>query len=418
MTKCRVAKNKLENIIDFGEIYLNNFVKNKNLKLLKGKLRLGFSKKSKLLQLLDTANHNKLYKHYWYRSGTNQTMTNQLNDIVDNVILWLKLKDNDTVLDIGCNDGTLLRRYNNYGRFFKVGIDPATNVASDGKKICNVHSVSFFSYNVFRKISKNRKCKVITSIAMYYDLNDPVKFTKDIYKCLDDDGIWILQVSYTPLMIQLNAFDNIIHEHLEYYTLTSIKNILEKCDFEILDAQLNDVNAGSLRVIVKKKKNNLKNTAAFIIEMGKIRYNSLINLEKNLKYDKKFPFIDFKKRVDTQKKKLIDLLNNLKLKNKKVYGYGASTKGNTLLQYYKIDSNLISAIAERQKQKIGLKTVGSWIPIISENEMRRIKPDYLLVLPWQFINEFINREIKFLKNGGKFIVPLPEVKIIGKEHIE
>ena len=148
MTKCRVAKNKLENIIDFGEIYLNNFVKNKNLKLLKGKLRLGFSKKSKLLQLLDTANHNKLYKHYWYRSGTNQTMTNQLNDIVDNVILWLKLKDNDTVLDIGCNDGTLLRRYNNYGRFFKVGIDPATNVASDGKKICNVHSVSFFSYNV------------------------------------------------------------------------------------------------------------------------------------------------------------------------------------------------------------------------------------------------------------------------------
>jgi SAM-dependent methyltransferase len=418
MTKCRVAKNKLENIIDFGEIYLNNFVKNKNLKLLKGKLRLGFSKKSKLLQLLDTANHNKLYKHYWYRSGTNQTMTNQLNDIVDNVTLWLKLKDNDTVLDIGCNDGTLLRRYNNYGRFFKVGIDPATNVASDGKKICNVHSVSFFSYNVFRKIAKNRKCKVITSIAMYYDLNDPVKFTKDIYKCLDDDGIWILQVSYTPLMIQLNAFDNIIHEHLEYYTLTSIKNILEKCDFEILDAQLNDVNAGSLRVIVKKKKNNLKNTAAFIIEMGKIRYNSLINLEKNLKYDKKFPFIDFKKRVDTQKKKLIDLLNNLKLKNKKIYGYGASTKGNTLLQYYKIDSNLISAIAERQKQKVGLKTVGSWIPIISENEMRRIKPDYLLVLPWQFINEFINREIKFLKNGGKFIVPLPEVKIIGKEHIE
>jgi|TARA_B100001093_G_scaffold234109_1_gene224490 SAM-dependent methyltransferase len=418
MSKCRVSKDRLETIIDFGNIYLNNFVKEKNNNLERGKLRIGFSKKSKLVQLLDTADQDKLYRQYWYRSGTNETMTNQLYDIVDNMSLWAELKEDDIVLDIGCNDGTLLKRYDKYGKFFKVGIDPATNVVKEVKKQCDAHAVGFFSEKVFKKLVGNKKAKTITSIAMYYDLDDPLKFTKDIFTCLDDKGIWILQVSYTPLMINLNAFDNVIHEHIEYYTLTSIKKILDKCNFEIVDAQLNDVNAGSLRIIAKKRNNKLKNTASFIVEMGKIRLKSLLDFEKNLSYDKKSTFLKFKKRVDFQKKKLVDLLKNLKKKKKKVYGYGASTKGNTLLQYYKINEDLISGIAERQPQKIGLKTVGSWIPIISEEEMRKIKPDYMLVLPWQFIHEFIRREKKYLKEGGKFIVPLPEVKIIGKEYIE
>ena len=418
MSKCRVSKDKLETIIDFGNIYLNNFVKEKDYNLERGKLRIGFSKKSKLVQLLDTANQDKLYTQYWYRSGTNETMTNQLYDIVDNMSLWAGLKEDDIVLDIGCNDGTLLKRYNKYGKFFKVGIDPATNVVEEVKKQCDAHEVNFFSKKIFKKLVSKKKAKAITSIAMYYDLDDPLKFTKDIFDCLNDKGIWILQVSYTPLMINLNAFDNVIHEHIEYYTLTSIKKILEKCNFEIVDAQLNDVNAGSLRVIAKKRGNLLKNTASFIVEMGKIRLKSLLDFEKNLNYDKKSTFLKFKKRVDIQKKKLVDLLKKLKKKKKKVYGYGASTKGNTLLQYYKINEDLISGIAERQTQKVGLKTVGSWIPIISEEQMRKIKPDYMLVLPWQFIHEFIRREKKYLKEGGKFIVPLPEVRIIGKEYIE
>ena len=418
MSKCRVSKDKLETIIDFGNIYLNNFVKEKDYNLERGKLRIGFSKKSKLVQLLDTANQDKLYTQYWYRSGTNETMTNQLYDIVDNMSLWAGLKEDDIVLDIGCNDGTLLKRYNKYGKFFKVGIDPATNVVEEVKKQCDAHEVNFFSKKIFKKLVGKKKAKAITSIAMYYDLDDPLKFTKDIFDCLNDKGIWILQVSYTPLMINLNAFDNVIHEHIEYYTLTSIKKILEKCNFEIVDAQLNDVNAGSLRVIAKKRGNLLKNTASFIVEMGKIRLKSLLDFEKNLNYDKKSTFLKFKKRVDIQKKKLDDLLKKLKKKKKKVCGYGASTKGNTLLQYYKINEDLISGIAERQTQKVGLKTVGSWIPIISEEQMRKIKPDYMLVLPWQFIHEFIRREKKYLKEGGKFIVPLPEVRIIGKEYIE
>ena len=412
MKKCRISNEKLHPVLDLGEIYLNDFLKQIDVNAPKGKLRLGFGTKSKLVQLLDTADQNKLYKNYWYRSGTNKTMTDQLREIVDIVPKWADLKENDVVLDIGCNDGTLLNHYNSIGNFFKIGIDPATNISFEGKKNSDAHAVSFFDRKVFGKLTK-RKAKVITSIAMFYDLDDPNKFVSDINYCLDKDGIWILQISYTPLMMSLNAFDNIIHEHIEYYTLESLKPLFDKFKLEIIDAEINDVNAGSLRLVVKKKNNKLQNVAGFTKEIGSLRLKNLILYEKKFKFSKKEIYLKFKKRIDFQKKKLLKLLNVLNKKKKKVYGYGASTKGNTLLQYYKIDTKLVKAIAERQKSKHGLLTVGSWIPIISEEEMRKINPDYMLVLPWQFIHEFVKREKNFLKKGGKFIVPLPEVKIVG-----
>ena len=412
MKKCRISQEVLHPVLDLGDIYLNNFLKKIDNTAPKGKLRLGFGKRSKLVQLLDTADQNKLYRNYWYRSGTNKTMTDQLREIVDIVPKWADLKENDVVLDIGCNDGTLLNHYNNIGKFFKIGIDPATNISSEGKKISDAHAVSFFNRKIFGKLTK-RKAKVITSIAMFYDLDDPKKFVSDINHCLDKNGIWILQISYTPLMISLNAFDNIIHEHIEYYTLASLMPLFNRYKLEIIDAEINDVNAGSLRLVVKKKNNKMKNVAGFTKEIGKLRLESLILYEKKFKFSKKGIYLKFKNRIDIQKKKLLKLLATLNNKKKKVYGYGASTKGNTLLQYYKIDTKLVKAIAERQKSKHGLFTVGSWIPIISEESMRKINPDYLLVLPWQFIHEFVKREKNFLKKGGKFIVPLPEVKIIG-----
>ena len=355
---------------------------------------------------------SKLYKNYWYKSGTNKTMTDQLEDVINIIPKWVDLKNNDVVLDIGCNDGTLLSHYKKLGKFFRVGIDPAINISQEGKKIAEAHSVSFFDRSVFQKLTK-KKAKVITSIAMFYDLENPNKFVSDVNFCLDKNGIWILQISYTPLMISLNAFDNIIHEHLEYYTLESLIPLFKKFQLEIVDAEINDVNAGSIRLVVKKKINRLINVASFTKEVGKIRLESLILYEKKLKFSKKEIYLNFKKKIDFQKNKLIKLLKLLKKKKQKVFGYGASTKGNTLLQYYKIDEKLVSAIAERQKSKDGLITVGSWIPIISEKKMRKLKPDYLLVLPWQFIHEFVQREKKFIQRGGKFIVPLPEVKIIG-----
>ena len=417
MARCRISKEKLDTIIDLGNIYLSDFLKKENSKAPKGKLRIGFGKKSKLVQLLDTVDQNRLYKHYWYRSGTNQTTTNQLKEIVDIVPYWVNLKNNDVVLDIGCNDGTLLKHYKNYGNFQRIGIDPATNVAREGKKNCELHSISFFNKKTFRRLSK-KKATVITSIAMLYDLDKPSKFVSDIYHCLDDHGIWISQVSYAPLMINLNAFDNILHEHMEYYTLESLIPLLNKYKLEIVDAEINDVMGGSLRLIIKKKVNKLLFAANFTKAIGKLKLKSLILFEKKKQFGKKIIYLNFKKRVDKQKTNLLNLLKKLKKQKKLVLGYGASTKANTLLQYYGVNKNLLSAIAERQKQKVGLLTAGSWIPIISEKEMRKRKPDYLLVLPWQFIHEFIKREIKFLKRGGKFIVPLPEVKIIGKENNE
>lgn len=417
MKKCRISGEKLTPIMDFGEIYLNNFLKYPNKSAPTGKLKLGFGKKSKLLQLLDTADQDKLYKNYWYRSGTNQTMTDQLKDIVDLIPKWINLKKGDVVLDIGCNDGTLLKHYKKLGKFHRVGIDPATNIAKEGKLNCESHSVSFFDKKVFFKLTKE-KAKVITSIAMFYDLDNPSKFVSDIKDCLNDDGIWITQFSYTPLMMNLNAFDNIIHEHIEYYTLESIIPLLKKYNLEIIDADINDVNAGSLRLVIKKKKNDLQGAADFTKEIGKLRLKSLVLYEKKLQYDKKKIYVNFKKNVDNQKRNLIQILSKLKKQKKLVLGYGASTKGNTLLQYYGITDKLLPGIAERQKQKVGLLTVGSWIPIISEEEMRNKNPDYLLVLPWQFIHEFIIREKDFLKRGGKFIVPLPKVKIIGYSDIK
>ncbi len=412
MKKCRISGEKLTPIVDFGEIYLNDFLKYPNKSAPTGKLKLGFGKQSKLLQLLNTADHDKLYRNYWYRSGTNRTMNDQLKDIVNSIPKWITLNKGDVVLDIGCNDGTLLKHYNSLGNYFKVGIDPAKNIGSEGKKNANAHAVDFFNKQTFKRLSK-KKAKVITTIAMFYDLEKPNKFMSDLCAALDKDGIWILQVQYTPLMISLNAFDNIVHEHIEYYTLESLIPLFSKFKLEIVDAEINDVNAGSIRLTVKKKKNIMQTVAGFTKEIGKLRLQSLIAYEKKFKYSNKNIYLSFKKRVNTQKVKLIKLLLKLKKQNKKVYGYGASTKGNTLLQYYKIDKSLVKAIADRQPTKDGLLTVGSWIPIISEKKMRKIKPDYLLVLPWHFIHEFIEREKNFLKNGGKFIVPLPEVKIIG-----
>ena len=191
MKKCRITGENLLPVLDLGEIYLNNFLKKKDYTAPKGKLRIGFGKKSKLVQLLDTADQDKLYRNYWYRSGTNKTMTDQLKEIVDIVPKWVDLKTNDVVLDIGCNDGTLLKHYNTIGKFYKVGIDPATNISKEGKKNSDAHSVSFFDKSTFKKLTK-RNAKVITSIAMFYDLDNPKKFVSDINQCLDKNGIWIL----------------------------------------------------------------------------------------------------------------------------------------------------------------------------------------------------------------------------------
>jgi len=340
-------------------------------------------------------------------------MRKQLSDIVNVIPNWVRLKDGDIVLDIGCNDGTLLDLYPGDAKIVKVGIDPAANLADEGRLHCDFHACDYFSKDVFFSLTGGAKAKVITSIAMFYDLDDPHAFVKDILECLDDDGIWIIQTSYTPLMLAQNAFDNICHEHIEYYTLLSIDYLMKAHDLKIVDVELNDTNSGSFRLTIAKQSNELRQSNFFYKELGLYRFKSLLSYERELRLNEPDVYMEFFGRIEGLKRTTVELLKDLKKQGKSIYGYGASTKGNTLLQYYGIGPDLITAIAERQSQKVGLMTVGSWIPIVSEEEMRTANPDFLFVLPWHFINEFCDRERGFLKAGGKFIVPLPELQIIG-----
>ncbi len=411
-TTCRISGKPLTPVIDLGNLYVSAFYRAIEPDSPRSPLQLGIGEDSGLLQLAHTVDPDTLYREYWYRSGTNATMARQLKDVVNVVPAWTRLRDGDVVLDIGCNDGTLLSHYGDVPKLFKVGIDPARNIEEQGRLQCSAHATGYFSSELFLSLSGGRKASVITSIAMFYDLDEPGAFVKDVFDSLADDGVWIAQLSYTPLMLKQNAFDNVIHEHLEFYTLSSMNYLLCQYGFKIVDVELNDVNAGSVRVVVAKDGNPLRHSARFTTDIGDVRRTSLLEYEATLALDNPETYRAFMRRVETQKGALLDLLRQLKGEGKLVYGYGASSKGNTLLQYYGITSEYVTAIAERQPQKWGLLTPGSWIPIVSEDDMRAAKPDYLLVLPWHFIHEFIHREQAFLHGGGRLIVPLPEVRVI------
>lgn len=400
-------------VLDLGNQYINDFVDHINLDAPRSPLELGIGETSGLLQLMTSVPSDMLYRQYWYRSGTNSTMPRQLGDIVNHVPAWVRLEAGDHVLDIGCNDGTLLKQYPAEPKIVKVGIDPAKNIAPFGREVCDLHANDYFTKSTYLALTGNVKAKVITSIAMFYDLEDPHAFVEDIRECLDDRGVWILQLSYTPLMLKQNAFDNIVHEHIEYYTLTTIDRLIRKHDLKVLSVDFNDVNAGSIRVVVAHNRYDGRDTTLFDRDIGEYQYNAVMAYEDKIGADRPEAVYDFRQRIEQRREQTIDLLTSLKKQGKTVYGYGASTKGNTLLQYYGIDSSLITAIAERQAFKVGKLTVGSWVPIISEEEMRAAKPDYLFVFPWHFFNEFYRREVDFLKRGGKFILPLPDLQVIG-----
>ena len=355
-----------------------------------------------LLQLKHTASRESLYKEYWFRSGLNEKMVEALMDITKSVEKRISLSENDIVLDIGCNDGTLLRSYKSKVRL--VGFEPASNLIDEAKEGTDLIINNFFSFYEFVQHFPNERIKVITSIAMFYDLEDPNSFVSDIVNCLDQDGIWVIQMAYLIPMLELNAFDNIVHEHLGYWSLKSLKRLLEEHDLEIFDVELNDVYGGSFRIFVKTKKNNKINIQNSV--------DKFLKKEDEFGLEKKETYLNFANRVNSLKNKLNDFIKKEISNGKLIYAYGASTKGNTLLQFYNLNNKLISKAADRDSKKFGKMTVGSNIPVISEEQARDEKPDYFLVLPWHLVDFFKERENEFLNNGGKFIVPLPDFKII------
>jgi SAM-dependent methyltransferase len=406
----RVSDGKLIELFTLGELYLSDFIDDNSPAPVKVPLTLALDKKSGLVQLKHTAPFDKMYNNYWYRSGMNKTMTEELRGISQKAASLVGCGAGDVVLDIGCNDGTLLSFYPK--DLYRVGFDPAQNLRQYSKKNANLIVTDFFTAQAYFNQLK-KKAKIITSIAIFYDMEDPHKFVADLESVLDDNGLWILQMSYLPLMLKQIAFDNICHEHLEYYSLSSLNYVIEKHRLEVVDVELNDINGGSYRVYIRKKGADERLFAnAPYRDVAGFRIAALQAYEKSLKLADPATYAAWFKKVLELKEKTIALIKAEKAKGKSIWGYGASTKGNTLLQFFNLDSALITAIAERNPDKFGKRTVGTNIPITSEAEMRKAQPGYLLILPWHFVSEFREREKPYLLAGGKFIVPCPKFEVI------
>jgi len=395
-TTCRLCgSSTLKDVFDFGKQYINDFVPAERIgKGLKAPLELVMCDKCQLLQLRHTAPQELLYsRHYWYRSGVTDTMRKALKEIAAKVESMITLKSGDAVLDIGANDGTLLAAYTVNG-LKRIGCEPADNLIALLKEKTEYIMHDFWDYGHFSELSGKWGCakpKVITAIGMFYDLEDPNKFIKDAKLALAEDGIFVAQLMCLASMIEKNDLGNICHEHLEYYSLDALKYLFESNGLEMFKIEENNTNGGSYRIFAR----HYKGTG--------------IDFEE--KYTLK-DIMNFVKRVENNRKLCVDFIRQEVGQGKKVYVYGASTKGNAILQYYGLDNKLITAAAERSPEKWGKYTVGSWIPIISEEQARREQPDYFLVLPWAFFDEFYVRESDWRSKGGKFIVPLPEFRVI------
>jgi SAM-dependent methyltransferase len=310
-------------------------------------------------------------------------------------------KTDCNVLDIGCNDGTLLNYYPK--DFVKFGCDPS-DVAQEVKNAFVVQDI--FPSAELNKIIDNKKMDIVTSIAMFYDLEDPVSFVRNIKRLLSPEGIWIFEMSYMPHMLELDSYDTICHEHLEYYSLAVLEKIASMADMKIVKIAFNDINGGSIRCFATHKECGLYNNSIDHQLMNDVRQK-----EFDLELDTDKPYVAFQYRIEKVKNELHELLINLKRQGKKVHIYGASTKGNTILQWCDINNMLVEYAAERNPDKYGAYTLGTNIPIISEAESRAMNPDYYLVLPWHFKEEFIEREKDALKKGTGFIFPIPTIQI-------
>lgn len=398
-TTCRISKSPLIDVFDLGELPISNFPLPLDPDPENHPLKLTLSEKSGLVQLRHTVNPDEMYSQYWYMSGVNLSMRLALKTIVEEAVKRTRfpLTRGDVVIDIASNDGTLLSFYPEY--LFRVGIDPAKNIKP---KSCDLHINTYFTADAYISHMRDKKAKIITSIAMFYDLEDPVKFAEDVSNILDENGLWIIELSYLPTMLKENSFDTICAEHLEYYSLNSIEYILSKVGMEVEDVELNDINGGSFRLYIRHKdKANQTDSVRAMREQEKT-------------YDLTNPAIyyGFASRIEKNKNEMLSFLEEQKKLGKKVIGYGASTKGNTILGYYGIGPEQLPFVADRNPIKWGRQTV-TRIPIISEEAARAMNPDYLLAFPYHFMKEFLQRESDFLKKGGKFVSPIPKLTIIG-----
>ena len=401
--QCRICNSKsLRNLFSLGKMKFTGKFPKKNQRIPSGDVHLVICNKCSLVQLKDNFNLNYLYnKDYGYRTGINSTMRTHVKSVVDKISKKVKLQSGDYVLDIASNDGTLLSYYKKSIKTF--GIDPLVNKYRTDYKNINFKVSDFFSYKNICKVNKNIKFKAITALSVFYDIKNPKNFLKDIKKVLHKDGIFNLEFADLKLILENNMFDTICHEHLEYYSVTVIKNLLNKVGLRIFDHYYNDTNGGSSSYYICHDNAKFKTSKKITI---------ILKDEKRIKINSPKTYKNFKERIDKIKNNLTNLLKKLKTQNKIIHGYGASTKGNVLLQYFNIDNKFLDCISDRNPKKDNCYTPGTNIKILTEAKSRSLKPDYYLVLPWHFKKEILKREKNIRRNGTRFIFPLPKLKII------
>lgn len=405
-TSCRIGGgDHLIEVLNLGNQALTGvFPKPTDPEVSKGPLELVWCPESGLLQLAHSFDPGEMYgENYGYRSGLNRSMVQHLHNKVMHLLQMQPVGSGDLVIDIGSNDGTLLRAYEDTGAR-RIGIDPTGNkfrqYYPEGVELIP----DFFSKARIEEVVPGARAKIVTAISMFYDLDDPIAFAREVHDILDDDGIWHFEQSYMPSMLRLNSYDTVCHEHVSYYSLGAIQYILDKADMKIADVVMNAVNGGSFAVTAVRK-NSKKKCNTPVIEW-------LLSEEHRMGLHTPRPFRNFEERVFQHRKSLVSLIEALNNDGKKVFGYGASTKGNVVLQFCGFDATDIPCIAEVNEDKFGCITPGTEIPIVSEAEARAQDPDYLLVLPWHFKAGILEREREFLAKGGHLIFPFPEIEIV------
>lgn len=392
VTSCRACQcTELQPVLDLGNHYVSEFLLPGDKPKGRAPLALRYCERCGLVQLSHLVDRDLLYRDYYYKSGTNESMVAALRNVVEDALGRVKLESNDYVIDIGANDGTLLGFYPK--DIVKVGFEPSAVLAAEAETRADCYVRTDYFPPPSLNVLQPMPAKIITSIAMFYDLDDPAAFVRGIKEWLHPEGVWILQMPDLWQMIAKNAFDNICHEHVCYWPTRTLYRFLLRHGLRIVQMTNVDVNGGSLRYIIKHA------PAQEWEEYSHSDYDKAIRA--------------FGERITELKHDTKRLIRTLQRHGKRIWGYGASTKGNTLLQFYGIGTGLVEAIAERNPRKWGRRTVGTNIPIVPEETMRQARPDYLLVLPWHFLPSFREREATWEAGGGQWIVPLPDLKVIG-----
>lgn len=417
ISSCRSCySEQLEEVIDLGPMHLVGFSRDDKEPVMVP-LTLIRCSDCNLVQLRHTTNPKLLYQDwYGYRSGVNEHMVADLKSIATSAEEIAGLSIGDVVIDIGCNDGTLLTKYTT-ADIIRVGFDPARNVAQYAPNALKPFGgdkykvfFDFFSKEPFKRIFGDQRAKVITAISMFYDLDNPNAFLKDVKEVLDPNGVFVVQQNYAAEMLRQHAFDNICHEHLTYFTLSSMSPLLERNGLEVFDIQVTDINGGSFRTYIRNS------GSAIGVENGETRVSEMLQKEKEMRLSDPLLYREFAGEVAEGCRRLNSFIRREVTDGGKVYAYAASTRGNTLLQFCGLDGTLLGKAAERNPDKWGRRTVGTDIPIVSEEEARSDRPDYFLVLPWFLKDTFTDRERSYLESGGKMIFPLPRPEVVSMDN--